>query len=142
LRYLDDLGLLDDSYPIPRSTKPSVSATKAIPPALAAVAHVLALPAEKAATLRARGKQPKPTLGQAETRGLRRAIARRRADYAATTLAADEQALAAAAPAPGGREYLALKVRVGEKQVLAQAEAALQAHLEELEGAAGWRSIG
>ncbi|KKK14079.1 hypothetical protein P175DRAFT_0550824 [Aspergillus ochraceoroseus IBT 24754] len=136
LQLLESLELLDDGYAIPRpSSKDSL--TDILPDELLLLLKTLALPVEELARLQQKQKPPKPSFGQPEARILSRAIQLNQSQYG-TTLLQDQELLAqlkqleaTSGPAEGStrRLKMAIQVRLGEKEILQDLSAKLDAYL-------------
>ncbi|KAK2732385.1 hypothetical protein FQN55_004135 [Onygenales sp. PD_40] len=125
LDFLDDLGIFDDGYSIPRINQP-IPLAEAIPEELLIVLHTLIMPLDQLDQLRRRNKAPKPTLGLAEASLLAEVIRQSQNEYP-TTIAQDAQLLASPGANQGylhstteRRLKMALQVRKGEKEILSQ----------------------
>lgn len=102
-----------------------------LPEELIAVLYVLSLPLDKVRLLHSKGKEPKPRLGPNEIQRFLNAVRRRKMDYA-TGIDEDRSLLASLEHAPSRRrQALAIRVRIGEKEVLVHLEHALQTYLDE-----------
>ncbi|PGH03910.1 hypothetical protein AJ80_08612 [Polytolypa hystricis UAMH7299] len=126
LEFLDDLGVLDDGYSIPRIPR-STPLVESLPDELLIVLQTLSLSTDQLNHFRSRNKAPKPTLSAEQASFLAEVVRQRCRDYS-TDIGEDERFLAAltasgseTADQPSQRRRkMAIQVRKGEKEILTQ----------------------
>ncbi|KAK2865467.1 hypothetical protein FQN49_003551 [Arthroderma sp. PD_2] len=125
LELLDNLDMLEDGYSIPRISD-SESPKDAIPEDFLVLLRILSLPAEDLNQLKARNKAPKPEFSSVEASLLRTLVTHRQTEYP-TTIQDDEHILRCLEEQGGSpndaifrRKKMAVQVRKGEKEILAQ----------------------
>ncbi|PGH06654.1 SET domain-containing protein 6 [Blastomyces parvus] len=129
LEFLDNLGVFDDGYGIPRLNT-NTPLMEALPEELLIVLNTVTMPPDQFIERKTKNKAPKPILGVMDATLLGHAAQQTLGEYI-TTLEQDKQLLATipnshASTASGRRFKMALQVRMGEKEVLAQLLAALE----------------
>lgn len=132
LEFLDDAGLLEDGYSFPRISA-DTPISQAIPKEFITVFRALRLSPVELATFRSNNKLPKGPLTTAEARLLCDLFRQRLEDYP-TSLENDAQLLAGAngqqiTDVSQRRRLMAVQVRHGEKETLAQYIAALDTYI-------------
>ena len=132
LELLDDAGLLEDGYSFSRISA-DTPISQAIPKEFITVFRALRLSPTELATFRSNNKLPKGQLTAAEAKLLCDLFRQRLGDYP-TSLENDAQLLASAneqqiTDVSQRRRLMAVQVRQGEKEILAQLIAALEAYM-------------
>lgn len=134
LQLLDDLGILDDGYCIPRPS-PQDSLADIFPDELLALVKTLTLSPEQLLEQQSKNRPPKPTLSRREAQLLLAAVQARTAQYPSTieqdeaTLKQLSNSTERALAASIRRQRLAVQVRIGEKEILRQVSAMLSHYL-------------
>ncbi|PGH32132.1 SET domain-containing protein 6 [[Emmonsia] crescens] len=131
LAFLEDLGVFDDGYSIPR-LNPTTPLMEALSEELLIVLNILTMPLEQFNQLKIKNKAPKPNLGVMEATLLAHAVQQTLGEYT-TSLEKDEELLASfpniqaptSSTASVRRFKMALQVRKGEKEILLHLLAAL-----------------
>ncbi|EEQ90134.1 hypothetical protein RJZ56_006799 [Blastomyces dermatitidis] len=128
LEFLENLGVFDDGYGIPR-LNPNTPLMEALPEELLIALNTLTMPPEQFSERKTKNKAPNPTLGVTQATLLGHAVQQALGGYI-TTLEQDKQLLATisnvqASTVSGRRFKMALQVRMGEKEILSQLLAAL-----------------
>ncbi|KAM5452102.1 Ribosomal lysine N-methyltransferase 4 [Microsporum audouinii] len=124
LELLDNLGLLEDGYSIPRISD-SESLNDAIPEDFLILLNTLTLPVANLNDLRARNKAPKPEFSAASAAVLLPLAVQRLCEYP-TTIQSDKKMLQCLEQnfnpndSNSRRMKMAVQVRMGEKEILAQ----------------------
>lgn len=124
LKLLEDLGLLDDGYIVPRPSAED-SLTDILPDELLALVKTLTLTPEQLLQHRSKNKPPKPVLNLPEATLLQMVVQKRQTQYA-TTLEQDLEVLArlrqvemsGSLQGSSRRQKMAVEVRLGEKEIL------------------------
>lgn len=124
LELLEDLDILEDGYSISRLSADE-PLEEVIPEDLVILLRTLTLPLEEINRLKSKGKPPKPAFGFEEAALLSTAVAQRQAEY--TTSIQEDQWLLSQSPDAATmdkfrirRRQMAIQVRKGEKEILAQ----------------------
>ncbi|KAL4780555.1 hypothetical protein BJX76DRAFT_360746 [Aspergillus varians] len=141
LQLLEDTGLLDDGYAIPRPSPDDV-VPDMLPEELALTIKTLTLTPEQFAHQQQKQKPPKLTFGPEEARLLLAAVLMCQRRYI-TTIEQDQQLLAqinqleAFAPleGPSRRRKMAIQVRLGEKEVFEAVKSKISDYLANAETA-------
>ncbi|OJD26763.1 hypothetical protein ACJ73_01852 [Blastomyces percursus] len=128
LEFLENLGVFDDGYGIPRLNT-NTHLMEALPEELLIALNTLTMPPEQFSERETKNKAPKPILGVTQATLLGHAAQQTLAGYI-TTLEQDKRLLATisniqASTVSGRRFRMALQVRMGEKEILSQLLAAL-----------------
>ncbi|KAI9818524.1 MAG: hypothetical protein M1827_000583 [Pycnora praestabilis] len=118
LDYLEERGVLEEGYDVSHAT-----ASSAFPPELLVLAHILLLPPNEFRALSARGSLPKAQITSDILKLLRQVLERRRSAYT-TTIEEDKTLLRNIFIS--SRKRMAIKVRLGEKEVLQEALVEIQ----------------
>ncbi|KLJ12691.1 SET domain-containing protein 6 [Blastomyces silverae] len=128
LEFLENLGVFDDGYGIPRPNT-NTPLMETLPEELLIALNTLTMPPEQFNEHKMKNKAPKPILGVMQATLLGHAVHQTLGEYI-TTLEQDKQLLATisniqASTVSGRRFMMALQVRMGEKEILSQLLAAL-----------------
>ncbi|KAF3483677.1 SET domain-containing protein [Arthroderma uncinatum] len=134
LEFLDNLDMLEDGYSIPRISD-GEPLKDAIPEDFLILLRTLSLPAEDLDQLKTKNKAPKPVFSGSEASLLRTLVTHRQTEYP-TTIQEDEQILRYLEEQGGHfndanlcRKKMAVQVRKGEKEILAQVLSLLDTYL-------------
>jgi SET domain-containing protein 6 len=132
LEYLEQQDILDTGYDITASSPFTVQ--ESLSPELVILIETFLLPSEEFERLKSKGKLPKPEKMTSKGAELLHRIVQARVAQYATSLEEDAQSLNGASPTGEGTQKerrcaMAKAVRIGEKQLLHQAESALAEHL-------------
>ncbi|EDN04563.1 SET domain-containing protein [Histoplasma capsulatum] len=131
LEFLENMGVFDDGYSIPRLNL-NTPVMEVFPEELLIALNVLTMPPDQFNQLKMNNKVPKPRLGVTEATLLATAVQQTLWDYT-TTLEKDKDLLTSISniqesthsTASARRFKMALQVRIGEKQILSQVLTAL-----------------
>ncbi|KAL4941438.1 hypothetical protein BDV06DRAFT_180669 [Aspergillus oleicola] len=140
LQWLENLGLLDDGYAMPRPSQGD-KLTDILPEELALLLKTLTLTPEQLAHQQQKQKPPKPSFGQEEGKILFNAILLSQQRYS-TTIEQDRELLAqlsqleTSTPLEGSarRRKMAIQVRLGEKEIFEAVKGMINNHFANGEG--------